>query len=111
MYKPIGIEYITILLFTSILASCGHLKKLELTNEGNFWSQTEPVLTPGWISFKKSADIDPKSVFRDHARTFKLPEGNEMVIVSEEKDELEMTHYRYNQFETFARPQAQKRVK
>ena len=58
----------------------------------------EPVVTSGWLKFKAGAHIDPKTLFRDHAAVFHLPPGNEMVLQSEETDELGVTHYRYQQF-------------
>ena len=73
-----------------ILAACQRSK--------NIWDITEPSVTAGWITFKESANVDPKSAFKDYAGLFKLAPGNEMVIVSEEKDELGMVHYRYKQF-------------
>jgi bacillolysin len=73
-----------------ILAACQRSK--------NIWDITEPSTTAGWITFKESANVNPKTAFKDYANLFQLAPGNEMVIVSEEKDELGMVHYRYKQF-------------
>lgn|GEM_PF-2736875 len=64
----------------------------------NIWDITEPSTTPGWITFKESANVNPKTIFKDYAPLFQLAPGTEMVIGSEEKDELGMVHYRYKQF-------------
>ena len=63
-----------------ILAACQRPK--------NIWDITEPSVTADWITFKESANVDPKTAFKDYAKLFQLAPGNEMVIVSEEKDEL-----------------------
>ncbi len=67
-------------------------------NFKNIWDITEPSVTPGWVRFRPEANIDPRTVFKDYANLFQLPPGNEMIIVTEEKDELGMMHYRYKQF-------------
>jgi Zn-dependent metalloprotease len=58
----------------------------------------EPVVTSGWMKFKPDAHINPKTLFKDHAAIFHLPPGNEMVLQSEQTDELGVTHFRYQQF-------------
>lgn len=57
----------------------------------------EPVSVPGWLTFKASAKVDPKALFKDHAAIFHLSAGNQMVERSEEVDELGVTHLRYQQ--------------
>ncbi len=66
--------------------------------KGDITDIAEPVSTPGWITFKPGAKINPKTLFKDHAALFHLPPGNEMVAKSAETDELDITHYRYKQF-------------
>lgn len=73
-----------------ILSGCNQSKDI--------WDITEPSLTPGWITFKEEANVNPKTFFKDYAGILKLAPGNDLVIVSEEKDELGMVHYRYQQF-------------
>jgi bacillolysin len=58
----------------------------------------EPVITSGWLKFKPGAHVNPKTLFKDHAAIFHLLPGNEMVLQSEQTDELGVTHYRYQQF-------------
>ncbi len=66
--------------------------------KGDITDIAKPVTTPGWITFKPEAKVDPKTLFKDHAAMFHLPPGNEMVVQSEETDELGITHFRYRQF-------------
>ena len=61
------------------------------------WDITEPTVTPGWIRFKESANVDPKTIFKDYVTLFQLAPGNELVLSSDEKDELGIVHYRYKQ--------------
>jgi hypothetical protein len=49
------------------------------------WDITEPTVTSGWIRFKESANVDPKTIFKDYASLFQLVPGNEMVLSSDEK--------------------------
>ena len=81
----------------SFLFSCEKSKQ-EQKPKGDITDIAEPVVTPGWITFKPGAKINPKTLFKDHAALFHLPPGNEMVAKSEETDELGITHYRYQQF-------------
>ncbi len=64
----------------------------------NIWDITEPSLTPGWVTFKKESNIDPKTLFKQYGNMFQIAPGNDLVIVSEQKDDLGMIHYRYKQF-------------
>ena len=57
----------------------------------------KPVVAPGWITFKPEVEINPTTLFADYAAIFHLPPGNQMVVQSQETDELGMTHYRYQQ--------------
>lgn len=57
----------------------------------------QAVTAPGWIKFKPEAKVNPKTLFADHADIFHLPAGNEMVAQPEEKDELGVTHLRFQQ--------------
>ncbi len=66
--------------------------------KGDITDIAKPVTTPGWITFKPEAKINPKTLFKDYAAIFHLPPGNEMVVQSEQTDELGMTHFRYEQF-------------
>src|SRR5215203_437876 len=58
----------------------------------------EPMVTSGWLKFKPAAHINPKTLFKDYATVFRLSPGNEMVLQSEQTDELGVTQYRYQQF-------------
>ena len=85
----------------STLCSCVKQKQEqeeEQKPKGDITDIAEPVVTPGWITFKPSAKINPKTLFKDHAAIFHLPPGNEMVAQPEQTDELGITHYRYQQF-------------
>jgi len=62
------------------------------------WDIAEPVKTPGWIVFKKEMKIDPGKLFTQYKTTFHLSEGNEMNLVTEEKDELGLEHFNYQQY-------------
>jgi Zn-dependent metalloprotease len=90
MRLPIIFPFLGALFFICFLAACQRSK--------NIWDITEPSVTPGWLTFKEEANINPKTVFKDYATLFEIAPGNEMVIVSEETDDLKMTHYRYSQF-------------
>ena len=81
----------------SFLFSCEKSKQ-EQKPKGDITDIAEPVVTPGWITFKPGAKINPKTLFKDHAALFHLPPGNEMVAKAEETDELGITHFRYQQF-------------
>src|SRR5689334_23034247 len=59
---------------------------------------TEPMTTPGWLTFKSGTKVAPKTLFKDHPDLFHLAPGNEMKLSSERKDELGITHLRYQQF-------------
>jgi Zn-dependent metalloprotease len=78
------------LIFISLLSACQQSKDI--------WDITEPSVTPGWITFKEEANVNPRTLFDDYAEIFRLTPGNKMVIVSEESDELGMVHYRYLQY-------------
>jgi bacillolysin len=58
----------------------------------------EPIASPGWVTFKAAARVNPTSLFRDYARAFHLAAGNEMRLVSQETDSLGFTHHRYQQY-------------
>ena len=60
-------------------------------------SIAQPVTAPGWIKFKPEAKVNPKTLFTDHADIFHLPPGNEMVAQPEEKDDLGLSHFRFQQ--------------
>lgn len=64
---------------------------------GTFDDIAQPMDSPGWITFKDSARVNPKTLFTDHADLFQLPAGNEMRVTSEQVDELGMTHLRFQQ--------------
>lgn len=98
MANNLRLYLLTVILLASVLASCESSKNKSIPAKEDIWDITEPSITPGWITFKQGAKINPKTVFKDYASLFKLSAGNEMVIVSEEKDELGMIHFRYNQF-------------
>ena len=90
-------KFAAIVLLCSLI-SCEHVKyKGTSAEKSRLWDKAELSVMPGWLEFKKDSNINPKTIFREFAKDFKLPEGNAMEIVSEEKDELEMTHYRYSQ--------------
>lgn len=82
--------FIFLLLTICILPGCKRTK--------NIWDITEPSLTPGWITFKKESNIDPKTLFKQYGNMFQIAPGNDLKLVSEQKDELGMVHYRYKQF-------------
>jgi Zn-dependent metalloprotease len=63
----------------------------------NITDIAKPVVTAGWITFKPEMEINPSTLFADHAAIFHLPPGNQMVVQSQETDELGLTHYRYQQ--------------
>lgn len=90
MRTPIIFSFLGVVLFIFILTACQKSKDI--------WDITEPSVTPGWLTFKEKANINPKTVFKDYASLFQIAPGNEMVIASEESDELGMTHYRYSQY-------------
>src|SRR5688572_16341206 len=58
----------------------------------------QPMESPGWLVFKETARVNPRTLFKDHAQLFQLSPGTEMRIISEELDELGTTHFRYQQF-------------
>jgi Zn-dependent metalloprotease len=64
---------------------------------GTFDEIAQPMDSPGWITFKDSARVNPKTLFTDHADLFQLPAGNEMRVTSEQVDDLGMTHFRFQQ--------------
>ncbi|HEX3035962.1 MAG TPA: hypothetical protein VHT73_12710 [Thermodesulfobacteriota bacterium] len=99
----IRLYFLAVCFLVFTLASCQHSKNKNIwdTTEPkskNIWDITEPSVTPGWITFKEEANVNPETLFKDYAGIFQLAPGNDMVIVSEEKDELGMVHYRYKQF-------------
>ncbi len=57
----------------------------------------QPIESPGWITFKDSARVNPKTLFKDYAALFQLPAGNEMNITAEDVDDLGITHLRFQQ--------------
>jgi Zn-dependent metalloprotease len=81
---------ICLLIAIFILPSCRRTK--------NISDISEPSLTPGWITFKKESNIDPKTLFKQYGNMFQIAPGSDLKIVSEQKDELGMVHYRYKQF-------------
>jgi Zn-dependent metalloprotease len=58
----------------------------------------EPIVSPGWVTFKPAAKVNPSTLFRDYAQAFHLARGNEMRLASQETDSLGFTHYRYQQY-------------
>lgn len=88
-FKPLSL--LSLLLILSILSCEKHVGK-------NITDIAEPIVSPGWISFKPEAKINPKTLFKDYAEMFHLPKGNEMTIQSEETDSFGITHFRYQQF-------------
>lgn len=85
-----AIHFLWVLILISFLSACQRSKDI--------WDITEPSVTPGWVTFKEEANVNPKTLFDDYAEIFQLTPGNKMVIVSEESDELGMVHYRYLQY-------------
>jgi Zn-dependent metalloprotease len=57
-----------------------------------------PITSPGWIRFRPEADVDARSFLSRYAASLQLAQGTEMRPVSEETDELGMTHLRYQQY-------------
>ena len=58
----------------------------------------QPMESPGWLVFKQTARVNPRTLFKDHAQLFQLSPGTEMRIVSEETDEIGVRHFVYQQF-------------
>lgn len=98
MTNNLKLFVLTIILLAFALAGCERSENKSIpANKGSIWDITEPSVTPGWITFKQTAKVNPKTVFKDYADLFQLPAHNEMKIVSEENDETGMTHYRFQQ--------------
>ncbi len=85
---------ITSILALSLFSSC---RRKGSSQVRSFDSIAEPIESPGWITFKASARINPKALFKDYAELFQLTSGNEMSITSEDVDDLGMTHLRFQQ--------------
>ena len=58
----------------------------------------KPQSTPNWIEFREEAKINPLTIFNDYQQAFELTANDNMSIVKTEKDDIEFTHYRYQQF-------------
>jgi Zn-dependent metalloprotease len=86
-FLPVSLAVVVCILFSS----CHRKAK-------SFDDIAQPILTPGWITFKESAKVDPTTLFRDYAGLFHLTEGNEMHVQSQESDDLGLTHFRYQQY-------------
>jgi Zn-dependent metalloprotease len=90
MRIPIIFTFLGMVFLIFFLTACKQSKDI--------WDITEPSVTPGWLTFKEGANINPETVFKDYGTIFQIAPDNEMVIVSQEKDDLGMVHYRYQQF-------------
>src|SRR5205814_854075 len=84
-------------LAASLVLTCS-CHKLAENRTADITDIAEPVVTPGWITFKPEAKINPKTLFTDHPAIFHLAEGNQMLLQAEETDPLGITHLRYRQF-------------
>ncbi|UVJ41802.1 hypothetical protein NVV94_13865 [Pseudomonas sp. LS1212] len=57
-----------------------------------------PITSPGWIRFRPEAQVDARSFMSRYGSSLQLAEGTKMRPVSEQTDELGMTHLRYQQY-------------
>jgi Zn-dependent metalloprotease len=78
-------------------SSCSSCREPDAPRFSSFDEIAQPIESPGWITFKASAQVNPKSLFKDHAGLFQLPSGNEMKVTSENVDDLGITHLRFQQ--------------
>jgi Zn-dependent metalloprotease len=79
----------------AVLIGC---RPSEKTPSTTFDTIAEPIVSPGWITFKDSAKVDPNTLFKEYADLFRLPPGNEMVLNRIERDEEGLALFRYVQF-------------
>lgn len=97
MMNRILANFVSLAVVLALFASCN--KTSGPTREtADINAIAEPVSAPGWIKFKTEARVNPKTLFTEHADVFHLPKGNQMVAQTEEKDELGVTHFRFQQF-------------
>ncbi len=89
-------KWLLMVLAAGFLAACATHRKGS-GGENELSRIAEPVTTAGWITFRPEANVNAKTLFVDHARIFHLPPGNEIVSSPEERDELGVTHFRYQQ--------------
>ena len=75
------VRAVVFLISISIFSSCVKQAQEEKP-KGDISDIAEPVMTPGWLTFKPGAKVNPKTLFKDHAALFHLPPGNEMVVQS-----------------------------
>jgi hypothetical protein len=45
---------------------------------GTFDDIAQPIDSPRWITFKDSARVNPKTLFKDHAALFQLPAASDL---------------------------------
>lgn len=57
-----------------------------------------PITSPGWIRFRPEAQVDARGFMARYGSALQLAEGTKMRPVSEQVDELGMTHLRYHQY-------------
>jgi len=63
-----------------------------------FSEVTEPITSAGWIRFRPEARVEAGDVLSRYAPDLALSAGSEMQLMSQETDELGMTHLRYQQY-------------
>jgi len=90
-------NFVSLAVVLAVFASC-HKTSGPTRETADINAIAEPVSAPGWIKFKTEARVNPKTLFTEHADIFHLPKGNQMVAQTEEKDELGVTHFRFQQF-------------
>ncbi len=54
--------------------------------------------TKEWIDFFQDSTIKPRSIFQDFKSAFDLSDDDNMIIQKVKKDELNFSHYKYQQF-------------
>lgn len=54
--------------------------------------------TREWITFFEDSSIKPRSIFKDFKAAFELSDNDDMVIQKVKKDEINYSHYRYQQY-------------
>lgn len=83
------------LAFTGFVAACSHPTRPAPDTLGEV---ATPGASSGWIRFKPAADVDARTLFSRYAASLQLAPGTEMRPVSEDKDDIGITHLRYQQY-------------
>ena len=80
------------------------LANLNLTAQTTgFWNAelkkiAHPDSKEGWIDFVEEAQIDPRTLFQDYGKAFRLGPDDDMRLEEVSQDKYGFTHYRYDQY-------------